>query len=144
MTLAQFIEDPNVAWALAAGLLFGLVSGLLLARRHFADKLAAAALQRQQAIDALSSSRDDAAHRERVIFEQHRALNDLQASKLRGELQLIEQQLAARETREDREHAGREFHELMVEKARLEIDNLRLHNAELRRRIEDWDSGHSG
>lgn len=143
MTLAQFFEDPNVAWALAAGLLFGLLSGIVLTRRHFSDKLAASALERQQAIDALASSRADGALRERVMFEQHRSLNDLQAAKLRGELQLIEQQLAARENREDREHAGREFHELMVEKARLEIDNLRLHNAELRRRIEDWDNGHT-
>lgn len=143
MTLAQFFEDSNVAWALAAGLLFGLLSGIVLARHHFSDKLAASTHERQQAIDALASSRADAALRERVMFEQHRSLNDLQAAKLRGELQLIEQQLAARENREDREHAGREFHELMVEKARLEIDNLRLHNTELRRRIEDWDNGHT-
>jgi hypothetical protein len=34
--------------------------------------------------------------------------------------------------------AGKEVHELMVEKTRLEIDNLRLHLVELRKRAEDW------
>ena len=68
-----------------------------------------------------------------VLFGKH-------IDKLEAEVQLMQAQLALRATMKDREEAGKEVHELMVEKTKLEIDSLRLHIAELRKRMEDWNS----
>ncbi|MBY0311971.1 MAG: hypothetical protein K2W85_07875 [Phycisphaerales bacterium] len=76
--------------------------------------------------------------RNSLMFEQQKQLNDLMAAKFQAELRLLEAQLATMKNHPDREEAGKEAHELMVEKTRLEIDGLRLHNAEARRRAEDW------
>lgn len=76
--------------------------------------------------------------RGQIMFEQHRRLNDLQIAKLSAELELLKRQIDRKAEEADRMEAGKEVHELMVEKTRLEIDNLRLHLVELRKRAEDW------
>lgn len=81
-----------------------------------------------------------AAHRNQVMFDQHKRINQLTIDKLEAEVQLMQAQLAARVNQKDREEAGKEAHELMVEKTRLEIDSLRLHIAEMRKRMEDWNT----
>jgi Tfp pilus assembly protein PilV len=80
------------------------------------------------------------AERNDLMFEQHRRMNQLTIAKLETEIQLMQAQLTQRETTEDRLEAGKEYHELMVEKTKLEMDSLRLHIAELRKRMEDWNS----
>lgn len=75
-----------------------------------------------------------------VIFEQHRRVNELQIAKLMAEVELLQRQVKSRELEEDRIEASKEYHELMVEKTKLEIDSLRLHIAEIRKRMEDWRS----
>lgn len=75
--------------------------------------------------------------RESVMFEQQKQVNALVLTKLQAEIKYVETQLEMMKSRE-REEAGKEAHELMVEKMKLEIDGLRLHNAEARRRIDDW------
>ncbi len=69
-----------------------------------------------------------------------RRMGELHLAKLQAELELLNRQVAHRDLESDRMAAGKEFHELMVEKAKLEIDSLRLHIAEQRRRMEDWRS----
>lgn len=76
--------------------------------------------------------------RNTVMFEGQRQLNELMAAKLSAEIRILEAQLDTMKNHPDREEAGKEAHELMVEKTRLEIDGLRLHNAEARRRADDW------
>jgi hypothetical protein len=83
---------------------------------------------------------EKATERNQVMFEQHRRMNQLTIAKLETEIQLMQAQLTQRETTEDRLEAGKEYHELMVEKTKLEMDSLRLHIAELRKRMEDWNS----
>lgn len=78
--------------------------------------------------------------RGQIMFEQHRRLNDLQIAKLSAELELLKRQIDRKGEEADRLEAGKEVHELMVEKTRLEIDSLRLHLVELRKRAEDWGS----
>ena len=73
-----------------------------------------------------------------AFADQHRRLNDLQILKLTAEVELLQAQLRASASHPDRIDAGKEAHELMVEKTRLEIDGLRLHIAEQRKRMEDW------
>ena len=79
--------------------------------------------------------------RNAVLFEQHRRMNDLQVAKLAAEVELLERQVKAGSLNDDRIEAGKEYHELLVEKTKLEMDSLRLHIAEVRRRMEDWKFG---
>lgn len=72
------------------------------------------------------------------LVSQQRQIGELTIAKLKAEVALMEAQLKAGVPLDDRLEAGREAHELMVEKTKLEIDGLRLHNTEVRRRLEDW------
>lgn len=73
-----------------------------------------------------------------VMFEQHRRMNELTIAKLETEIEAMRTQLREHGPDSEREEAAKEYHELMVEKARLEMDLLRLQIAEMRRRAEDW------
>jgi len=95
----------------------------------------------ENAFRKLQTDRTDTTEdRNSVMFLQHRAMNDLQMAKLAAEVQILQAQLNHRTVDTDRLEAGKEAHELMVEKMRLEMDSLRLHIAEQRRRGEDWNS----
>lgn len=101
------------------------------------------ALEAERALAAhAGESQAEAANAQRtqVMFDQHKRINQLTIDKLEAEVQLMQAQLGLRAGLKDREEAGREAHELMVEKTRLEIDSLRLHIAELRKRLDDWSS----
>lgn len=78
--------------------------------------------------------------RENVMYEQHKKMNDLQVAKLAAEVELLQRQVKSHGLDQDRIEAGKEYHELMVEKTKLEMDSLRLHIAEMRKRLEDWRS----
>jgi hypothetical protein len=91
-------------------------------RAHFAQQMQAAAGDNDPALSAFQ-----------------RQIAELTVAKLKAEVALLEAQLKAAPV-EDRVDASKEAHELMVEKTKLEIDGLRLHNAEARRRMEDWRS----
>lgn len=81
-----------------------------------------------------SSSRDD------IMFEQHRQMNELTINKLKAEAEWMASQTAARAKDQLRDEAWLEYHELMVEKAKLEIDSLRLYIQEQRKRLnDDWN-----
>ena len=87
----------------------------------------------------------DDGQRNQILFDQHRQLNGLQIAKLTADLEMVRAEsrkhvLTAAEEK-DRFEAAKEFHELMVEKSRLEIESLRLHIRELRKRMEDWSGG---
>lgn len=94
----------------------------------------------EHALRTLQTRTDTTEDRDSVMFLQHRAMNDLQMAKLAAEVQILQAQLSHRTVDTDRLEAGKEAHELMVEKMRLEMDSLRLHIAEQRRRGEDWNS----
>ncbi|MFT3684549.1 MAG: hypothetical protein QM783_06400 [Phycisphaerales bacterium] len=79
---------------------------------------------------------------EAAMFALHKQINELTAAKLRAEVSLLEAQVRVRNDDEDRIQASKEFHELTVEKTKLEIDSLRLHIVELRKRIDDFGLGH--
>lgn len=70
--------------------------------------------------------------------ERDRRLAEMQMAKLAAEIELLRGQLTSRRNDGERQEAAKEYHELMVEKARLEIDSLRLHITEARKRLEDW------
>ena len=82
----------------------------------------------------------DGPSRDDIMFSQHKQMNELQIAKLTAEVELLQNQVKAKAIDDDRIEASKEYHELMVEKTRLEMDTLRLHLMELRKRArtEDW------
>jgi predicted RNase H-like nuclease (RuvC/YqgF family) len=78
--------------------------------------------------------------RDAEMFEQHKKMNELQIQKLAAEVEMLKAQNHSGFDIADRHEASKEYHELMVEKTRLEMDALRLQIAEHRRRAEDWRS----
>lgn len=95
-----------------------------------------------QAFSSRRQHDEESAQRENTMFSQHKQMNDLQIAKLTAEVELLQNQVKAKAIDEDRIEASKEYHELMVEKTRLEMDTLRLHLMELRKRArtEDWRS----
>jgi hypothetical protein len=87
-------------------------------------------------------SASGASQREATMFALHKQINELTAAKLQAEVALLQAQVRVRGEDDDRIQAAKEFHELTVEKTRLEIDSLRLHIVELRKRIDDFGIGH--
>lgn len=108
------------------------------ARESERTRLAAESAQRRSNEGGVMSEN------ERVMFEQHKKLNDLAIQKLEAEVQLLQAQVKSRADDDDRLHAAKEYHELSVEKTKLEIDSLRLHITEQRKRMEDWGGGLGG
>jgi len=119
-----------VALCVVAGLAYRLDRRARRAEQLLANELRKPAPERQQ---IFVQSRVDGEREDR-----DRLMADLHISKLRVELDLLNRQLASRHSDEDRIEASKEFHELMVEKTKLEIDSMRLHIAELRKRMDDF------
>ncbi len=80
------------------------------------------------------------AERQAKAFEQHTHLNELTCMKLEAELKWLTSQLDARGAGRQRDDAWMEYHELMVEKTKLEMDSLRLYVQEQRKRLasDEW------
>lgn len=76
--------------------------------------------------------------RDSIAFEQHRALNDLASQKMKGEIQLlaIQNRLAEKELQHREEDA--EFRRLSMQKLKAELESLRLHIIEQRKRGESF------
>ena len=126
------------AVALVLGLLVAGAVWLLMRKRVLTlertlanEKQKMGSLSPQQQIFVQSRADGEREDRERTIA-------DLHIAKLRVELDLLNRQLANGHTDDDRLEASKEFHELMVEKTKLEIDSMRLHIAELRKRMDDF------
>jgi hypothetical protein len=135
------VENEAVTKIVLAGVAVLIASGCVVVyRREQSRKRAAAA---EQSADRSRMERAGAASAERdaVIFAQHRQINDLHIRKLDAEVALLQGQVKSRRDDEDRLHAAKEFHELTVEKTKLEIDSLRLHIAEQRKRMDDFGLG---
>jgi predicted transcriptional regulator len=82
------------------------------------------------------------AERQTSAFDQHTRLNELTGKKLEAELKWLESQIEARDASRQRDEAWIEYHELMVEKTRLEMDSLRLYIQEQRKKLASDDWGH--
>ncbi len=138
LQLAEANSDA-ITMVIVVALVLGIPIGILYnqerTRRLLAERRVAEA---HRALQAVAEQSPTEGGRDAVMFALHRQMNELTIAKLRAEVQLLETQASVREGVKDREEAGKEYHELMVEKAKLEIDSLRLHIAELRKRMDDW------
>ena len=136
--LGETVGDAT-AIAIVVACVLGVPIGFLYNKERLARRAAERRVaEAHQALRAAAEERPSEGGRDAIMFGQHRQMNELTIAKLRAEVQLLETQASVRESVKDREEAGKEYHELMVEKAKLEIDSLRLHIAELRKRMDDW------
>lgn len=79
--------------------------------------------------------------REEIMFEQHREMNALTLGKIKLECQLIEAQLRLAAAETGRRADAEEFHSQMIEKTRHEIESLKLHIREQKKRLDEgWQS----
>lgn len=130
--------EIGAALAAVGGVVATMVSLELRTERKKTKALSAQLAQARAAANEQSANPER--ERNQVMFEQHKQMNALQIAKLSAEVEMLRVQAAKPDEVRDRFEAGKEYHELMVEKTRLEIESLRLHVVELRKRIEDWRS----
>lgn len=78
--------------------------------------------------------------RDEKAYSQHVSLNDLTARKLELEAQLMQLQLETASNERRVREQNDEYHKLMVQKAQLEIQSLKLHIREQLKRNEDFTS----
>lgn len=89
-------------------------------------------------IDKQAESAGSPAEHEQQMFEQHRRLNELQGRKLQLELRLMETQLRLMEADLSKRDEAGQVHSAMLLKTRLEVDSLKLHISEQRKRLDDY------
>jgi hypothetical protein len=78
--------------------------------------------------------------REGRAYNQHVALNDLTAKKLELETRVLHAQLEAAEREKRARELHEEYHRLVVDKTSLEIQSLKLHIREQKKRMDDFTS----
>lgn len=87
---------------------------------------------------ASEQERQGMTERDQKLFDQHVQLNALTADKLHLEAQYLRLQTdLARKELDARERMDK-YHDLMTQKAQLEVQSLRLHIREQRKRLDDF------
>lgn len=89
-------------------------------------------MQEQQRAMELNRTRED------TMFEQHKQMNELTIAKLRMELKLMESQFESMAATDERRSGADAFNRQMMEKAKLEVESLKLHIREQRKRLDDY------
>jgi mannitol-specific phosphotransferase system IIBC component len=138
MMLAATPED-NAYVAAIVGAFAGSAVTALVSQIYYKRLIGKAERHVVEAAQVIQSHQGTGAKRDEVMFEQQKHLNQLMISKIQTEIELMRGQAMSREDRETRESAAKEYHELMVEKTKLEMDSMRLHIAEVRKRLDDWN-----
>ncbi len=93
-----------------------------------------AAYQDRNRAEQIQKERDGKA------YAQHVALNELQTTKLTLETKLLQAQFENVERDRHMRDNHEDYHKLMMQKAELEIQSLKLHIKEMRKRNEDFGS----
>lgn len=134
------VKSPNEDVIVLIGLIgFALiVIGTVIWR----DRRRSLGLRERELAAFRERSDQDQTQRERdsKAYSQHVALNELTAKKIELETKLMQAQLDTVE----RDRTARDHHEdyqrLMIQKTELEIQSLKLHIREQRKRIDDFTS----
>jgi methylmalonyl-CoA mutase N-terminal domain/subunit len=78
------------------------------------------------------------AEREQRAYAQHVALNDLAAQKMKLEIEHLQMQARLGQMEVESRERADEYHRLMSEKTRFEIQSLKLHIREQNKRLDDF------
>lgn len=142
ISLAQTSSAPVAAnpaiWVGVLIALFAVMCGYLWYRdREQVRKLRERELAAFQQRNQMEQSQKD---RDGRAFNQHLALNDLQAKKVELETRVLQAQLEAADRDKRARQLQEEFHKLVVDKTSLEIQSLKLHIKEQMKRNDDFTS----
>lgn len=135
------IENETTTKIVLGGVAAVIAVGCVLAYRQEQKRKRVASEEEAVNRSKMERSSNAGAERDAVMYDQHRKINDLHIRKLEAEVSLLQGQVSSRADDADRLHAAKEFHELTVEKTKLEIDSLRLHIAEQRKRLDEFGLG---
>lgn len=129
-------EDPIVVIAIVGVAVVGIAAFILrekLKTRQIRER-ELAAYQDRNRVEQVQKDRDGKA------YAQHVALNDLQTAKLTLETKLLQAQFDNVERDRHMRDNHEDYHKLMMQKTELEIQSLKLHIREMRKRNEDFGS----
>ncbi|MGD9790782.1 MAG: hypothetical protein AB7Q00_11690 [Phycisphaerales bacterium] len=76
--------------------------------------------------------------RDAKAFEQHLQLNDLAAQKMRQEIEMLGLQLQLAKQEVNARLERHDYHDAVMEKTRLEIESLKLHIKEQKKRLDEF------
>jgi len=107
-------------------------------RRRLEAEVVQAIQAQQQSMQGQAQAMEAAQQREQVMFDQHKSMNQLTIDKVGLELQALQTQLKLMETDLRRRGDAGEYHAAMMEKTRLELESLKLHIREQRKRLDDY------
>lgn len=78
------------------------------------------------------------ASREKTAFDQHIETNKIGIEKMRREVELLDLQIKLAGTELITRRDVRDYNDLMMDKTRLEIESLKLHIKEQRKRLDEF------
>ncbi len=76
--------------------------------------------------------------RDAKAFEQHLQLNELAAQKMRQEIEMLGLQLQLAKQEVNARLERHDYHDAVMEKTRLEIESLKLHIKEQKKRLDEF------
>jgi|GEM_PF-2566851 len=110
---------------------FGYLAWKTIKNRHRLDLV----LEEQSRANAQMQAN---AERDQRAYAQHVALNDLTAEKIKLENQYLQLQVRIGQMEIESRERAEEYHRLMSEKTRFEIQSLKLHIREQNKRLDDY------
>jgi hypothetical protein len=134
---ATAYSDSPAMWIVAFLIVGGAILGSAIVRNRGARRRSsehAAMAHQQQSQQRAKNERDER------VYGQHVTLNDLTARKIELETRLMQAQAENIDQDRRMREQNEEYHRLMVQKAQLEIQSLKLHIREQQKRNEDFTS----
>jgi hypothetical protein len=128
------VDEATVAGIVVGAVVLAIIVMVVIERR----RSRALRVREVEAVEQQQRQHITQLQRDEKAFGQHVSLNDLTARKLELEAQLMQLQLAAATNEQLVREQNDEYHKLMVQKAQLEIQSLRLHIREQLKRNEDF------
>lgn len=134
----EWLPADSAGRTLVGVMLVGMIAGI--AWHAYSTRAMRQELSWLRRQEMSSKDRQVVGDRDENLFDQHMTLNALTAEKLRLEAQYL--QLQTDIARKEIEARGRmdKYHDLMTQKAQLEVQSLRLHIREQRKRLDDFTS----
>ncbi len=132
-------NQPGIETLIGLGVTLAIVASVVIvfwrrdrARVEQIRERELAAYQDRNRVEQVQKDRDGKA------YAQHVALNDLQTAKLTLETKLLQAQFDNVERDRHMRDNHEDYHKLMMQKTELEIQSLKLHIREMRKRNEDF------
>lgn len=138
VTLAWSVLEPT-RFELVATWVFSIAMIILIGSMTWLELRRSRQIQQLREVQARANGlADQNAERDQRAYAQHVALNDLAAEKMKLEIQYLQLQARLGQLEVDSRERAEEYHRLMSEKTRFEIQSLKLHIREQNKRLDDY------